>query len=230
MRFRHVLAAAALLALGACNQASNSAGGEGAQSQAQNAPPLDSVFPDLFQTSYRADAMILAPGETQAKPITMIRAGRKMRMEFGEGAGHTIVINDLDANQALIVSNRGGQPMAMRMGLDSSVVRDVMADWTSGRAMTPSGPCAGAGQAGTQWTMAPTQADTVPRMACVTHDGILLKATANGATTWEATSVQRGPQDAALFAPPPGVQIIEMGNLSAPARAMIERMKAKNGG
>lgn len=223
--------AAAVLALTACNQtpgASGGAGGSAPSAQASN--PLDTMFPDLFQASYRAEANVTAPGHTEAKPIVMIRSGKKMRMEFGAGDAATVVISDLDANQSTIISHRGGRLMAMRMGLDTNTVKDAMAEWTAGRTPVPNGPCAGAGQIGTSWTLAPNQNDAHTRTSCVTHDGILLKATSDGTTTWETTKVERGAQDPSLFAPPPGVTVMDMGNLSGAMRSAVERMKAQHGG
>jgi hypothetical protein len=45
----------------------------------------------------------------------------------------------------------------------------------------------------------------------VTSDGIVLRGTEDGRTTWEATRVQRGAQSADLFRVPPGVEVVDLG-------------------
>lgn len=71
--------------------------------------------------------------------------------------------------------------------------------------------------------------DTKVRTSCVTTDGILLKATEDGAVTWETTSVARGPQDPALFTLPAGVQVMDLGAMGPGMRAALEKMKARQG-
>ncbi len=70
------------------------------------------------------------------------------------------------------------------------------------------GDCEVAGERGHEW--APREETSgVERVACITNDGIVLKVTENGQTLWEATSLQRGEQDAALFGVPAGYQLID---------------------
>ncbi len=70
------------------------------------------------------------------------------------------------------------------------------------------GDCTVAGETGHEWT--PREAGSgVERVACITEDGIVLRVTENGAALWEASSVQRGAQDAALFGVPADYQIVD---------------------
>ena len=70
------------------------------------------------------------------------------------------------------------------------------------------GDCEVAGERGHEW--APREETSgVERVACITNDGIVLKVTENGQTLWEATSLQRGEQDAALFGVPAGYKLID---------------------
>jgi len=70
------------------------------------------------------------------------------------------------------------------------------------------GRCEVAGERGNEW--APRQETTgVERVACITDDGIVLRITENGRALWQATSLQRGEQDAALFGVPAGYQLID---------------------
>jgi len=71
------------------------------------------------------------------------------------------------------------------------------------------GKCEVAGEDGREWTPREAPAPGVERVACITDDGIVLRVTESGRTLWEATSLLRGDQDAALFGVPPGYQLID---------------------
>jgi len=71
------------------------------------------------------------------------------------------------------------------------------------------GRCEVAGESGHEWTPREAPAPGVERTACITDDGIVLRVSESGRTLWEATSLQRGDQDAALFGVPPGYQLID---------------------
>ncbi len=70
------------------------------------------------------------------------------------------------------------------------------------------GECEVAGEDGHQWRPRDESAG-VERTACITEDGIVLRVTENERVLWEATSLQRGEQDAALFGVPAGYQLID---------------------
>lgn len=70
------------------------------------------------------------------------------------------------------------------------------------------GKCEVAGENGNEWRPR-EEAAGVERVACITDDGIVLRVTENGRALWQATSVQRGAQDAALFGVPAGYQLID---------------------
>ncbi|MEZ5959241.1 MAG: hypothetical protein R3C30_02285 [Hyphomonadaceae bacterium] len=71
------------------------------------------------------------------------------------------------------------------------------------------GRCEVAGEGGREWTPREAPAPGVERTACITDDGIVLRISESGRTLWEATSLQRGEQDEALFGVPPGYQLID---------------------
>jgi hypothetical protein len=71
------------------------------------------------------------------------------------------------------------------------------------------GRCEVAGERGHEWTPREAPAPGVERTACITEDGIVLRVSESGRTLWEATSLQRGDQDEALFGVPPGYQLID---------------------
>lgn len=203
----------ACLALAACNQ------------NAPSAPTtVSEAFPDLFQTSYRAEAVITEPNSGQSTPIVMIRDGRKLRLEMGGAGGQTIVVNP-EANESFVITTQGGRQMAMRM--DAGNVPDIADTWSHDLAATATrtGACTVAGETGAEWSV--QQEGGAPKSSCVTSDGLILRATENGVTTWEATSVQRGPQDAALFALPPGVQVMDLGNMGQAMEDAMAKAKAQ---
>ena len=204
-----VLISAAALAACGQNATAPNAGGGGSAANA---------FPNLFQTAYRAEATITNPRDGTTMPVVMIRDGRKMRMEMTTEQGPAIMIMDPDSGENLMISNAMGRQVAMRVRTDQlENPADEWAEAMSGSTFT--GPCAGAGQTGSSW--ARTSDEGKPQTVCVTGDGIILQATEDGHTTWETTSVQRGPQAATLFQAPPGVQVMDLGDLGAQAQAAI---------
>lgn len=214
---RILIAVAAAAALIGCSQPA-----PGASDASNPAPP--SAFPNLFSSSYRAEATIKNSESGELTPIVIYRSGRKQRIELAANGGQTAVVSDTEANEGFIVTQQGGRRMAMRMSLGDQQMHSPIDDWTGGRATTFVGPCAGAGQVGGEWSMTPTEEEPETRTACVTSDGILLKATEDGEVVWETTSVSRGPQDGALFTPP--ADAVDMSAMAAQMKAAIDRAKA----
>lgn len=70
------------------------------------------------------------------------------------------------------------------------------------------GKCEVAGEDGNLWRPREETAG-VERTACITDDGIVLRVTENELVLWEATSVERGAQEASLFGVPAGYQLID---------------------
>ncbi len=214
-----MIAATAALALAACNPNAQKGG---------DAPSADAggLFPNLTNASYRADGNIMRDG--QAMPIVMIRDGQKMRMEVNTPEGRSIIVSNGENGESFVIATAAGRTMAMRTTSATQQFSDPSAAWSSEIAATATrtGSCSGAGQTGSAWTRTE---EGVAKTVCVTQDGIILQATDNGAVVWETTSVQRGPQSADLFVVPPGVQVMDLGNIPGMAEA-LERAKAARGG
>ncbi|MFZ2029481.1 MAG: hypothetical protein WAU68_04165 [Vitreimonas sp.] len=87
------------------------------------------------------------------------------------------------------------------------------------------GDCTVAGQNGHEWQPKEAPAPGVERTACITSDGVVLRVRENSRVLFEATNVQRGPQNASLFGVPPGYQTI---NPEAVAQGIGERMDQLN--
>jgi hypothetical protein len=84
------------------------------------------------------------------------------------------------------------------------------------------GKCEVAGEDGHEWTPREADGGGVERVACITSDGIVLRVRENERVLWEATSLQRGEQDAALFGLSAGYQVIDP---QAAAEAVGERLE-----
>jgi len=70
------------------------------------------------------------------------------------------------------------------------------------------GACSAAGEEGQEWRPRATEAGD-DRVACITSDGIVLRVRDGEHVIFEATQLERGPQDPALFTIPAGYQIVD---------------------
>jgi hypothetical protein len=206
------LALVSVCALAACNPSAPS--GENA------APSVSDVFPNLTSASFRAEANITREGQTL--PVVMIRDGQKLRMEISAPQGQSTIITNGETGESFIIATAMGQTHAMRLQQQDN--EDPTADWQGELATaTRTGSCSAAGENGAEWTR---DENGTPHTACVTSDGIILRAAEGGQTVWETTSVQRGPQAADLFVLPAGVQVIDLNNLGS----AIENLARSQGG
>lgn len=188
--------------------------------------PASALFPDLFQTAYRAEATITGP-DGSAMPIVMIRSGKKVRMEMNAPQGQMVTVLDQETNQSFVVTSAMGRQMVIRQDLSEMAgAPDIF--WTPDvtSTFTQVGPCSHIGEGGVEWQRPRTSGGT--QNTCVTQDGIILWSTDNGRTTWQTTSIQRGAQDAALFTEPAGAQVMDLGNMQGMADALA-RAKAAAG-
>ena len=192
------LALVSACALAACNPSAPAGGGG---------------FPDLAGASYRAEANVQSP-DGGTMPVVMIRSGNKMRMEIASPQGQMAVINNGETGDSFVLMTSGGQTTAMQMSAID--YKNPAEEWGAEYASTATrtGSCAVAGESGSEWTR---ETNGEQHTACVTDDGIILRATEDGRTTWETTSVQRGPQSADLFVLPPGVQAVDMSAIAGAA-------------
>ena len=201
------------------------------------APPnpggvIGSMFPNLFQASYRADGVITTHNG-QTTPIVMIRSGQNMRMEMDSGRGHMVMIRNASNHQMYTIMNMAGRQIAMET--DTAGVPDpfdAFANHVNNDPhvhVTRGGPCLQAGEAGAEWTIVRDNesgdgAPPTPHTACVAGDGVILQVKDGDRVVWQTTHVQRGPQDPAAFNLPPGVQVMNLGN----AGALIAGMRGAN--
>lgn len=220
--------ALAAFALAACGKpTTQSAQTNGASSAPAQQSSGGSLFPDLFAASYRLEATATHDGK--ATPMVMIRSGHKMRMEMQTDQGPMTIILDPDTQQSIMIMNQGGRQMAIRtsnvpVGDINERIRTEMAAKAH-----RTGSCTVANEHGQQWEHV-DEGGANPSVVCITDDGIPLRQTENGATTWEATSLQRGPQNADNFRAPPGVRVMNLDAGASAAIAAAMNHKTGNGG
>jgi hypothetical protein len=215
---RLVVALVSVCALAACGQ----------NAQQQNADAGGGsgggLFPDLTGASYRAEAT-LSNQDGESMPVVMVRDGRKLRMEMTtRGVASTIITNG-DTGESFVLTNQGGRLMAIRAsGMNQTDPADA---WQGelAQSATRTGTCSVAGESGAEWTK--TTAEDGTDTVCVTDDGIILRATDDGRVVWETTRVERGAQSAEQFALPAGVQVTDLGDMSAIMNQAMEAAKQR---
>lgn len=109
---------------------------------------------------------------------------------------------------------------------DADVPKPIEEAWASLGADNAkyAGKCTVAGEAGHKWTPK-ERSGGVSRVACITEDGIVLEIVEGQTALWQASRVERGEQDAALFGVPPGYQVIDP---QAVAQSVGETMQDLN--
>ena len=114
---------------------------------------------------------------------------------------------------------------------DSDAPQPLETAWAAlgGDNARSTGGCEVAGENGHEWTPRQAPAPGVERTACITDDGIVLRVSESGRTLWEATSLQRGEQDAALFGVPPGYQLIDPQAVAAQVGQNLEQLDSVTG-
>jgi hypothetical protein len=126
--------------------------------------------------------------------------GLKTRMEATRhDGGLTVVINNEETNEHLTIGTLPtGELYALRRAADPN---DDAAWYVQGPGgPTAVGPCqSGDGvENGTAWTLGEGE------LSCVSHDGIVMMQGTSSSISRSLSNIQRGPQDPALFALPPG--------------------------
>jgi hypothetical protein len=103
----------------------------------------------------------------------------------------------------IVIDYREGRMHTVR--LSDRLVLEMTAPATDGGAYVRRGEDQVAGLACTDWEA--TATDGQPTVACITADGVLLRATAGDRTLLSAVSVDYATQDPALFAVPDGFTV-----------------------
>ena len=175
------------------------------------------VFPPTRDVAVTYQADIAAAGAPHAFLLRYSAARDRVRVDGGL-PGYVLV--DLKSRQATIVFEQMGMMMDAppNAGVDQALVLQ------NGRNFVRQGSETVAGLRCTVWRVAGEDATGT---ACVTADGVVLRASGHDhrgrEATLEATQVQYGPQDAALFSPPANVRKITIAG--GPAAAVLNRLR-----
>lgn len=180
------------------------------------------VFPEQLSLPTASYAGVMRMYGEAGAPIDakVFASAAKIRMEMPGGAapGATMaVVTDLATRQSVMFPV-GDVPaaarIAMTMSLGEAGAPDLADLYNSGVTLRRIGLDMVAGQRCALWeaTDPKSQEATV---SCVTSDGVNMR-TVNAKTNapyMEMAQVSRGPQDPALFAPPPGYKIMALPNV-----------------
>lgn len=219
---RATVAVLALLALAACGQSTSSTSTTSASTSAGGG-----AFPTIGGVAHRLEATLTDPNSGRSTQLVQMRDGAKMRTEI-QGSSNVVSIMNFETHDAYALTNQGGRHIAMKLSLDPANLPGGV-DWNGhveGVTPTQVGPCSAAGENGTEWT---STHDGHTGSTCVTSDGILLRVKRDDQTLMEATRVQRGPQDAALFEVPAGYQVMDLGAMGAAMQDALAKAKQKSG-
>jgi hypothetical protein len=218
---RSMMMIALTAALVGCSQAGD---GHPVAEKPVNAFAKPDVFPALYQVAYRAEAIAAtADPRTPTMPVTLYRDGRKTRIELlAPGVGQGAVVLDPASSEAVFLMSQAGRQLALKMP-PADVPKVAEEAWSEAAGATFLGACAGAGEVGGEWSLTDAEG---PRTACVTADGVILRAKRGDKIVWETTTISRGPQDAAQFIVPAGVQVVDVRDTMSGLKGMAEKMPA----
>ncbi|NWG70330.1 MAG: hypothetical protein HXY23_01810 [Parvularculaceae bacterium] len=243
MRLIVLAAAVAALTLSACGkkEAAPAAGGAPSPAPEQSAaaaPPaedkkeveLPAGFPKMT-ASYKA-VYKARMGEMGEREMTLEAAGaRKLRFEmphFSEeraAAGDKVVgvFDDQQNRSVMFVEGPGAKKVALVIPQEENMLASFL-KWSSedGAPPTKVGSDNVAGLSCDIWEAA-ADAGEAPGQACITRDGILLRAGDKGAEPdVVAVSVDKGARPSSSFALPEGYELLDMG----PCRKLMEEAMA----
>jgi hypothetical protein len=244
-----VLAAAALAAAGcgkketaaadrapAAADATASPAEAAAETAAEARVDLPPGFPKMtasYRAVYKADL-----GQAGVKDVAIEANGaRQFRFEMPHinaaraeaGARMIGVIDDAQKRAVIYVEGPDIQKVAMKLPQEKSLLESFLA-WTNKDGATPAkvGSDRIAGLDCDVWESA--DGDDAPQQACITRDGIILRAGAKDAPTpeIEAVKVDKGRIPADRFGVPDGYEVVDMGPCqTAMQQAMADAQAGK---
>jgi hypothetical protein len=189
----------------------------------------------------RATAAYVGKYQTQfggaAQPMTLYRDGDKIRMEGpppapANAAGVTVATVMDQATRKLITFRLGpnAPKAAMTMSLDkigdAASLFEADKDHSQAKAV---GEDKVAGHTCRIWEMPAATEGAAATQTCVTEDGIMLRMNKAGEAdkpAMIAEEIKRGPQEAALFVPPAGYEVIDYSQCSSMAADAMAAARA----
>lgn len=216
------------------------------------------AYPSFGQANYRIEGAATG-ANGQVTNTIIYRDGPRMRVEAARpgAAGAGAVVFDESTNAAYVLNPTGQTPVAaapaatdaqtpnaaaapaqtapvQALGVavrvdDVNAPKPMEAAWAAlgGDNARHVGRCNVAGENGNEWR--PRNGDAGVRTACITNDGIVLRVMQDGAPLWQASALQRGQQDPALFGVPPGYQVIDPQAVAAQVGESLEELDSVTG-
>lgn len=181
----------------------------------------------VFDESTRAAYVLNPTGQVPAATTTTVQPQATTTTTTPQGATTTTT-----APPATTVAQAPAQVVGVAVRIeDADAPQPLETAWEALGAENArsTGKCEVAGEAGHEWTPREAPAPGVERTACITDDGIVLRVSESGRTLWEATSLQRGEQDDALFGVPPGYQLIDPHAVAAEVGRNMEQLDSVTG-
>ncbi len=169
--------------------------------------------------------------------VKIAASGVKQRMTFPPGSGiggaggqwSQIVMNENSGETMLMWPEGEGAPKIatkMSKGDFGAMTAALGVDAAQQARAVKTGSDKIAGETCGVYEIAAAADETAPGSACVTRDGILLRAVSGGQPVMLAKSIVRGAQDPAQFAPPEGYEVVDMGECMRIGAEMMEAMRA----
>jgi hypothetical protein len=201
------------------------------------AEPAEDPWPEGFPkpaADYSGVYDFAAGGQTME--VKIAASGAKQRLAFPPGSGiggakgqWTQVMVNENAGEKMLMWPEGDNAPAIATMMSKTdlgaMASAIGVDPAKEASAKRTGTDNVAGEACAIWEFAAGEGET-PGDACVTRDGIPLRVVSGGQTVMLAKSIARGPQDPALFAPPAGYEVVDMGECMRMSAEMMEAMRA----
>jgi hypothetical protein len=204
----------------------------------ETAAPAEDLWPEGFPKPVAEYAGVydFNVGDT-ALEVKIAASGVTQRLAFPPGSGiggargawSQIMINENAGEKMLMWPEGDGAPQIATLMSKSDLGAMASAigidDAAQARAKR-TGADEVAGEKCAIWEIAAASDSDAAGSACVTRDGIPLRVVSGGKIVMLAKSIARGPQDPALFAPPAGYEVFDMGECMRIGAEMMEAMRS----
>jgi hypothetical protein len=188
---------------------------DGSKMRVETHPPSGAPATIVFDEATNA-AYLLQAAATPAAATTTSTAGTPPAAAPSAtppAPGATPSATGPTVNPAAAATTTPAQPAAVGVAIrvaDSDAPQPVESAWAAlgAEGARSVGECSAAGEDGHDW-QAKNDAAGVPRTACITDDGIVLRIREGDAVLYEVTRLQRGAQDPSLFGVPAGYTLVD---------------------
>lgn len=186
---------------------------------------MGASYPNFAETEYRIEGNATSPeGETQR--MIIFRDGPKMRVEtMLAGRGPAAIVFDEATNGAYVV-DAAARTAVIAEGADTPEPMEAAWAALGGDNAERVGACSVAGEDGNEWR---ARDEPEGHIACITNDGIVLKVRDGDRVIFEATQLDRGAQDDALFGVPAGYTVVDPTSVLSQVGDTLEQTESVTG-